>query len=259
MSATELADADSRARTPTARRLLLVWQDPDTRAFVPVGALTAEPDDSFTFRYLRRAERHDSFRPLASFPRLREIYRFVDLPPFFGNRVMSPRRPDYPDHLRALSLTEDTATPFEMLARTGGARATDTFHVVAEPAVEADGLVRTRFLAHGVRHIDGAGQRIERLSSGDRLRLRPDTANAVNPQALLVDAVAGEPVGWVPDWMLDTVRRLTAADPSYDLTVDVANGPAAPAHLRLLCLLTARVGTNGLLPRDPDLDYIAGA
>lgn len=256
MSATELADADSRARTPTVRRLLLVWQDPDTRAFLPVGALTGEPDGSFTFRYLRRAERHDSFRPLASFPRLRETYRFLDLPTFFENRVMSARRPDYAGHLRALSLTEDTATPFEMLARSGGTRATDTFHVVAEPAIDADGLVRTRFLAHGVRDIDGAGGRIERLSSGDRLRLRADTANTVNPQAVLVDAEAGEPVGWVPDWMLDLVRRLTEADPSYDLVVDVANGPDVPAHLRLLCLLTARVGADDLLPRDPELDYV---
>jgi hypothetical protein len=256
MSATELADAESRDRTPTARRLLLVWQDPVTHAFVPVGALTGEPDGSFAFRYLRRVERHGSFQPLASFPRLHETYRFVDLPPFFANRVMSARRPDYAEHLRALSLTEDTATPFEMLSRTGGARATDTFHVVAEPAIDGDGLVRTRFLAHGVRHINGAGERIERLSSGDRLRLRADPTNPVNPQAVLVDAEAAEPVGWVPDWMLDTVRRLTEADPSYELTVDVANGPDAPAHLRLLCLLTARVDAEDLLPRDPDLDSV---
>lgn len=256
MSATELADAGQRASTPTDQRLLLVWQDPETRSFVPVGALTGESDGSFAFRYLRRVERQDSFRPLASFPRLDEIYRFMDLPPFFENRVMSARRPDYPDYLRALSLTEDDATPFEMLARTGGSRATDTFHVVAEPAVDVDGLVRTRFLAHGVRHIDGAGDRISQLSPGHRLQLRAQPDNQVNPQAMLVDAEAGEAVGWVPDWMLDTVHRLIEADPLYELTVDIANGPEAPAHLRLLCLLTAQVSPDDLTPHDPDLDYV---
>jgi hypothetical protein len=257
MSVTELPDADRRSGSSANRRLLLVWQDPATRSFVPVGALAREPDGSFVFRYIRLAARLATFRPLASFPRLDRVYRFADLPPFFENRVMSPRRPDFPAYVRALSLTEDDASPFEMLARTGGSRVTDTFHVVAEPAADADGLVRTRFLAHGVRHIHGAGERICRLAPGDRLRLRPEPDNQHNPRALLIDVEAGQAVGWVPDWMLDIVHRLVRADPAYDLTVDVANSADTPAHLRLLCLLEARLPAGDPLPRNPDFDYLA--
>jgi len=182
--------------------------------------------------------------------------RIADLPPFFENRVMSPRRPDFPEYARALHLEVGEATPFEMLARTGGSRVTDTFHVVAEPTADADGRVRTLFLAHGVRHVDGASERITRLRPGDPLTLRPDPDNEYNLRALLIDAEAGEAVGYVPDWMLDVVHRLVAADPQHRLVVELANGPEMPAHLRLLCRLEATVPSAAPAPHDPDFDYV---
>lgn len=256
MSVTELPEADRGGATTSDRRLLLVWQNPATRAFNPVGALVRDPDGSFVFRYIRRARGLPAFLPLASFPRLDGIYRFADLPPFFENRVMSPRRPDYPEYLRALHLSVEQATPFEVLARTGGSRVTDTFHVVAEPAADRDGRVRTLFLAHGVRHVEGADERLARLRPGDPLTLRPEPANEHNTRALLIDAQAGRAVGYVPDWMLDIVRQMTDIDPGYRLTVEVANGPETPAHLRLLCRLEAAVPDGWGLPRDPDFDYL---
>jgi hypothetical protein len=150
----------------------------------------------------------------------------------------------------------EEATPFEMLARTGGPRVTDTFHVVAEPSADRDGRVRTLFLAHGVRHIDGAGDRISQLSAGDRLQLRAQPDNIHNARALLIDAEAGRPVGYVPDWMLDIVHRLVAADHDHRLTVEQANGPDTPAHLRLLCRLDALTPAGEGAPCDPDLDYV---
>jgi hypothetical protein len=256
MSVTELPDARSAGPGTTRQRLLLIWQDPTTRRFAPVGVLVQDPDGSFVFRYIRRALREAAFHPLASFPSLRRVYRFADLPPFFHNRVMSPRRPDYPAYVRALHLSEDQAPPFEVLARTGGSRATDTFHVVAEPAADPDGKVRTLFLASGVRWVPGADERISRLSTGDRLTLRPAPDNPHNSLALLLDADDGQAVGYVPDWMLDVVRSFAEADPAHRLTVEQANGPGTAPHLRLLCRFEATVPAE-LLPRqDPDFDYV---
>lgn len=256
MSVTELPDPVQPSHSREGGRLLLVWQDPSTRSFAPVGALVRDSDGSFVFRYIRHAAGLAAFRPLASFPQLDGLYRFADLPPFFENRVMSPRRPDYPEYVRALDLSVDEATPFEMLARTGGSRATDTFHVVAEPTADVDGRVRTVFLAHGIRHIEGASQRISQLTPGDTLTLRPEPNNVYNAQALLVDVQAGEAVGYVPNWMLDVVRRLVEADPDHRLTVELANGPDTPAHLRLLCRLEATLPAGWDSPGDPDFDYI---
>ncbi len=256
MSVAELPDVVTDRSTLGGRRLFLVWQNPETRRFVPVGALTRDSGGAFVFRYIRRSQQVPGFRPLPSFPRLDGVYRSADLPPFFDNRVMSAHRPDYPDYVRALSLDLADATPFEMLARTGGIRATDTFHVVADPEVGPDGHVLTRFLAHGVRHLSGAAERIARLSPGDALRLRPAPDNPYNQRALLIDAEASVPVGYVPDWMLDFVHDLVAADPGYRLIVERANGPETPMHLRLLCRLEAD-RPAGYRPFDnAEFDYV---
>ena len=256
MRAADLPDLDGAAVATDAGRLLLIWQDPETRLFAPVGALTQEPDGSFLFRYIMRAQREVRFRPLASFPELHRVYWFADLPPFFHNRVMSPRRPDYAAYVKALDLSVEHAPPFEVLARTGGSRATDTFHVVAEPTRAADGRVSMLFLASGVRHVDGAEDRIGRLSAGDPLGLRPEPDNPHNARALLLDAEDDHAVGYVPDWMLDTVRQLVDADPGHRLTVELANGPGTPPHLRLLCRLEASVPAEILPGNDPDFDYV---
>jgi hypothetical protein len=116
--------------------------------------------------------------------------------------------------------------------------------------------VRTLFLAHGVRHLTGAGERISALSSGDRLQLRAEPGNAYNSRALLIDTGAGRAVGWVPDWMLDPVHRMVDADPDHRLTVELANGPDTPPHLRLLCRLEARLPEGGDTPPDPDFEYV---
>ncbi len=234
----ELTASPSTSSTVDARRLFLVWQDPETRAFAPVGALVREPGGAYAFRYIRRALELHEFRPLASFPELDQIYRFSQLPPFFENRIMSSRRPDYAAFIATLDLSLEDATPFEVLARTGGGRATDTFHVVADPERQADGSLITRFLAHGLRYLSGADERAAALVPGQRLLLRREPTNPVNPRALLMDAADDEPVGYVPDWMLPYVYDLTSQDPGHALIVERVN-PAAPVHLRLLCRLEA--------------------
>lgn len=121
---------------------------------------------------------------------------------------MSKQRPSYPEYRAWLGLDgsgEDT--PVEVLARTGGGRGTDTFHVV-DDLQPVDGHVVSRFLASGVRHIDGAAERVAHLRAGQRLYLRDEPENPVNQQAILIDAKEGLPVAHVPDWLIDDVHAL---------------------------------------------------
>lgn len=223
------------ATTGRERAFAVVWQHPSTRSFTRVGRL-AVGGDSYEFRYDERAADVEGFKPFLAFPDLRRTYRSDELFPFFGNRVLSARRPDYPVYLERLGL--QSADPIEILARSGGGRATDTVHLAPEPALTPDGFVELRFLASGVRHADPDGTHLRAVAAGDVLALRDDEDNAVNPLALSLDTTSGAPVGWVPDYLLDTVRGLRE---SYDLTVvaEVVNPPDTPSHLRLLCLLCA--------------------
>jgi hypothetical protein len=232
--------ADEPVRS--VRRLFVIWQNPTTRAPVRVGFLRVDQRGGYEFRYLERAATAlgEGFRPLAAFPDLNRRYRSTDLPAFFANRVMSASRPDYPSLVEALDLSVD-ASPVEILARTGGPRATDTFQIAAEPTISPDDVATSLFLVSGVRHIDGAEERIRKLRPGDALTVRPEPANPVNPLALLLDSVPNEPVGWIPDWMADYVQDLLhfRADPR--VSVVRVNPPGRPAHLRLLCRLEVQL------------------
>lgn len=222
------------------RRLYVVWQHPETRRFVTVGCLEVTPE-GYAFEYEPEAAREPGFEGFAAFPDFRHRYRSDRLFSFFANRVLSPRRPEYTTYLDALALEDDALTPVEMLARSGAARATDTVHIVPEPQRLPDGREVLVFLASGVRHLPSAESRIAQLHSGDQLHLRDELDNEVNPDAVLIDTDSGEPVGWIPDYLLDTVHDYRARGPVH-VYVERANGPPAPSHLRLLCRLEARPG-----------------
>jgi len=234
-----LDQVDARVRSEQrTRRLFVVWQNPETRQFVHVAHLDVQADGQYVFEYEPDAGQVPGFDGFAAFPDLHHRYRSDQLFPFFTNRVLSPRRPEYESYLDALDITDDEQAPVELLARSGGTRATDTVHIVPEPRTEPDGRQVLLFLASGTRHLESVSERISGLSTGDELLLRPEPDNPVNPNALLLDNTSGEPVGWVPDYLLDLVRDYQARGP-VQVFVERANGPDAPPHLRLLCRLEA--------------------
>jgi hypothetical protein len=234
------ADLAPLPTTVRERRFLVVWQRPD-RTFVPVGQLDVRRDEQdvahSSFRYLPRAAAETDFQPFLAFPDVDQVYeRNGALFPFFANRVMSPRRPDFAQYVTALGLASDEADPLEILARSGGERATDTIHVVPFP--ERDGNVEWRhFLVSGVRHQPGAQERIARLAEGDQLHLRAEPDNKKNRQAMLLDVERDQPVGWLPDYLLPEFHAHLDAGHTPAVYVVKANGPEVPWHLRLLCRL----------------------
>ncbi|MEJ7742434.1 MAG: hypothetical protein WKF73_07750 [Nocardioidaceae bacterium] len=189
--ATEVLNRSSRPHVAAARRLLLIWRNPNTSRLSRVGELEELADGRFAFRYVAKLD--PDFSPLVQFPEPDSLYVSDSLPAFFVNRVMSKQRPSYPEYRAWLGLDgsgEDT--PVEVLARTGGGRGTDTFHIV-DDLQPRDGHVVSRFLGSGVRHIDGAEERVARLGKGQRLFLRDEPDNPVNQRAILIDAEDGLP------------------------------------------------------------------
>jgi hypothetical protein len=100
------------------------------------------------------------------------------------------------------------------------------------------GVRRGRFFASGVRYLDGASERLSTLAEGVELLLRPEPDNPMNPLAILLDASAGAPVGWVPDWLVRELHEMIE-EGAVRVTVAQVN-PEAPSHLRLMCLLEAQ-------------------
>jgi hypothetical protein len=216
-------------------RLIVAWQNRITRLIEPVGVLEHGPP--YRFRYLRRAGQVDGFLPFVSFRELERTYTSPNLFPLFSQRIMSMRRPDFQEFLDQLHLSRES-TPWEQLARSEGRSSGDTVQVFPVPSVTGDGATTCRFLVHGIRHVaDGLPPD---LVAGQPLKLRDDPMNPVNPDAVQVCTGDGEPLGYVPDLLLEHLRAMqdTAA---VRLTVEHVNGPEAPPHLRLLARLEGRV------------------
>lgn len=226
-------------RSDVERSLLVVWQDPADRRFVPIAELSHLLDGRYVFQYSDAARSNEGFFALDEYPDLGRTYVSDSLPVFFANRIMTVDRPSYDRYLHWLGLDglDASEVPLEVLARTGGGRATDTFHIVDRPR-KGDREFASRFFVSGIRHVDDPDMALARVRPGDRLELRRQPDNLKNPKAVIVDVETGVQLGWVPDWLCGEVTDLLADGWSLALTAERVNLDA-PAHTRVLCRLTA--------------------
>jgi hypothetical protein len=227
--------------TPAPHRLLVAWQHPVTKAYGLVGHLDlpATAGEPYRFTYFPWAGSMPGFRPFVGFPDLQRDYESLELFPFFDNRMTPRSRADYPDLAASVGL-DGHADPFEVLARTGGRRATDTIEVLAEPIIDAaTGRLEVHFLVHGVSHhrVDDA---VAALRPGDRLRVLCDVQNPSDALALALADSETCNLGWVPRYICPLVHRSAARFGWKQVAVEIVHvgDPAGPPHLRLLCRLS---------------------
>lgn len=228
-----------QAGTATCR-LLVTQRDPGSLTYRPLGFLADEVERGYSFAYLRSTVQAPWFVALPGLSRTDGPSRSAFLFPLFAERVISPRRPDRPQTMRALGLPLD-AGPFEVLRRSAGRRVEDQIELVPVPDIGADGWVELAFLVHGVRHMTQEAQdQISALAVGERLNLRPEPTNTVNTRAVLVTDSGELPVGYVPDPLLEFVSEMTDVETS----VLQANGPEVGFHMRLLVRLEGRLQSD---------------
>lgn len=228
--------------------LLVLWQDPATRAMLPVGVLSFD-GIQYRFEYLPAAQRSKDFRPLLGFKDLGASYLSEELFPLFRERVLDPSRPDFARVVERLDLDVSHATPWEQLVRTGGTSEGDTLQVTPLPHAAGEGWACT-FLAAGMRYsmsksvltargATGPVTSVEYEASLDRLRpgevldLELELNNSYSDDAKLMfhgDSV----IAYLPDWL----ARLCAAPWRKGMPMEAkvirVNDQSAGWHLRLL-------------------------
>jgi hypothetical protein len=91
-----------------AQLLFLAWQASESREVYPVGRLTVLDRDRYSFEYLQAVfeAQKDGFLAFPSFPELSRSYCGTGLPAMFRNRILSPKREDYPQYLKRLGLVD---------------------------------------------------------------------------------------------------------------------------------------------------------
>lgn len=227
-------------------RLIVAWQDVSSRKYFPVARLSRlelRGGKIYQFVYIRgidEAAKH-GFKPFVAFPDYNEVYESSDLFPFFANRLVPPARLDHKEFVESLGL-DSSAPPLEVLARSGGRRATDTVEVFALPSADPDEeYLAYFFLSHGLRHMPpDADNAAQGLSPGDRLRMMHDMQNRVDKEAIMLRTEGNCPIGFLPRFLLSDTWALLHLGEKVKIFVEQVNPPPAPIQQRILCKMKAR-------------------
>lgn len=221
--------------------LFVTWQDPDSKTYFPIGRLirrTAPSDLPYEFCYLNglNGAKDAGFSSFLAFPEPEKVYFSNDLFPLFANRLMARSRPDFAKYAQRLDLDPEAADDFEILARSGGRRMTDSFELFTMPERDERGCYLTYFLAHGIRHLsDDSHKRIRKLKSGDQLFVAADFQNPYDTTALALRTTDCTFVGFLPRYLLQDAWELQEACGYIEVYVEQMNLPPAPIQHWLLC------------------------
>lgn len=215
----------------------LAWQDYKTRDWHVVGLLEMR-DSDFLFNYTVGATSSNSFTPFSGMEDLKKTYISKDIFPLFKNRLLSSKRPEYPDFIKWLGL-DDAATPIDVLARSGGARATDKLQMFKAIDTKSDDSFEHFFFSHGLAYLQSSAlDRVSKLKTDEKLYLALDGQNEHDVDAVLIRA--GKPaeiIGYCPRYISSAISGLLHHD-SKCVSIFVESLPVeAPASYRLMCRL----------------------
>jgi len=236
----------------TLEELFVVWQDPKSSKYFPVGNLKHVSDGNeeyYEFTYIKGAlkAKQYTFEPFLAFPKLEETYRSKELFTFFTNRILPHSREEYNEFVESLELSPDSASEIDILARSGGRRATDSIELFAPPNINRTpnrktSLLRYFFLAHGLRHMKDCAQKlVDTLKSGDQLFIMHDCQNPADSEALVLRTQDYCCIGFLPRYLLTDCWKLIRSKKDKDIrvTIEKLNPPPAPIQQRVLCRLEA--------------------
>ena len=225
--------------------LYVAAQNSLTREWIPVAELL-EQGDGYVLRYTKGAARLPGFGGLGRMNALEQSYYSPVLFPFFANRLIPKSRPEYRDYLRWVGLENAPASPMELLAVTGGIRATDGYQLIAPPRAE-NNILKLDFFARGLRYLPTEVLKLLFLQkSGAKVFLMKDVQNEKDGWALAIRTAEPMPlfVGYVPRYYCAGIARLLdSSSTKVNVKVNRINQDA-PFDMKFLLSVEAECPEN---------------
>lgn len=194
---------------------------------------------SYRFCYTQGARSLEGFQPFDGMTDLDAIYQSDALFPVLLNRLLPKSRPEYSDFLRWNDFNPaDPPEPLVLLQRSEGIKKTDAIEVFPCPVPDDHGCYLNYFFVHGMRYQldrEEAIQALLQMRPGDRLTLRCEPDNPVDPFAVAIDSGI-TPIGYAPRYLAYDLTRLLRDCPSSTVNLFVQKiNSDAPFQQRLLC------------------------
>lgn len=217
------------------KSLFVAWQDPDTRAWFPVGRLMCN-NGKYCFSYTKGALASNNFIPFGRMTGLYSTYESETLFPLFTNRILEKSRPEYNKYLTWLGLTETSADPFLVLSLTEGLRGTDGLEIFPCPEPTVNNKYKVSFFLRSLRYLNKCSiERANSLKAGDQLLVMRDVQNKFDRLALALRT--DDPatiVGYCPRYLCSDFGKLVDAGAGGSVEVVRVNLDA-PLQMRVLC------------------------
>lgn len=202
---------------PAIDRLLVIWRDPTQDARHLIGILTrAHGEIRFWYEQDLSAARSKGFRLLPEFTEHRvEASPYVEryLFALFAERIPSRSRPDARTMLAGWGV-ERVDDQFEVLARSGGIRATDRIELAEYRSDDDELATPLEFRVANRRHLEDAAP----LSIGDEVTLIREPSNDYDSRTTVIDR-AGHRAGYVPQPYVPMFAHLLDARVDVDAKV----------------------------------------
>ncbi len=216
------------------KALYIAWQDPETKLWHTVGELRKQ-NQFYCFSYTKGALVSPRFTFLGRMRDLSQHYISDTLFPLFTNRVLSNSRPEYPNYIRWLALDRQTQPDaMQLLARSGGFRATDDLCVYPSPEINENGEIELFFFSHGIRYLAPENLlQLNQLESGSALSFDTEKDNAKDSFALSIKTNQLTKVGYCPGYLSQDFHKLLNKT-EIKISVERLNTDA-PIQFRLLC------------------------
>ncbi|MDM8346031.1 HIRAN domain-containing protein [Pseudochrobactrum sp. sp1633] len=215
----------------------LNWQDPENRAWYPVGKLF-HTQDLYIFAYTKGSLRSSNFVTFGNLNDKNAVYVSNELFPIFANRVMNSKRPDYQRYASWAGLdSQEQSDSLKLMARMGGGKATDNLQVYQVPERDCEDRYRTVFFAHGLSHLPSESQcRAQSLIEGQQVYPLLDIQNPYDRSAVAIRSQdPSSLIGYCPRYLARDINKLVKGRRNnLVITIKKVNEDAPPQFM-LLC------------------------
>ena len=200
--------------------LFVSWRDPQSHSIIPVGRLIhLDQAGLYEFAYIRKAEeaKRHGFLPFVDFPYLGQYYLSVSSFRSLQIGCLPTNRPEFPEYITGLGLSQENSDPMQILARTSGRRETDQIEMFPLPLT---GPTIRCFCHHclirGIRYMPQpfVEERIARLKTNEPLLILWDAQNTFDPAALAVRTQDCVLLGYLPAYLNEDMWKTSFLVPT---------------------------------------------